>query len=300
MKVLYAADVLAAMNAIARGELESSGELIENCRALATQPIEREVHFAAWRELFVSGRKISAAMNFLRAAGWLARYPELERMVECKQDPEWHPEGDVWNHTLCCLDAFAADRDSRQAGEAEDVIVGFAVLCHDFGKPSCTRYDPVRKRIRSLGHDDEGVAPTETFLRRLTDDERFIAQVLPLVRLHMRPFAMWRDKSSDGAIRRVIRQVEKMERLIRVAIADDMGRPPFPSEPEPFRWLEQETARIAAADSAPKPFVQGRDLLAMGMKPGPEFKRILDATYAAQLDGKISDLESGLAFVRSL
>ncbi|MBQ0031906.1 MAG: polynucleotide adenylyltransferase, partial [bacterium] len=85
-----------------------------------------------------------------------------------------------------------------------------------------------------------------------------------------------------------------------VAAADDAGRPPFPSEPEPLQWLAREAERLRVADSAPKPIVQGRDLIALGMKPGVEFGRILKAAYEAQLDGAFGDLEGGVEYVRSL
>ena len=104
---------------------------------------------------------------------------------------------------------------------------------------------------------------------------------------------MWRDKSSDGAIRRLAAKVVRIDRLIRVAAADDAGRPPL-------KWLAEQAERLRVADSAPKSIVQGRDLIALGMKPGVGFGRILKAAYEAQLDGKFSDLEGGLAYVRAL
>ena len=176
------------------------------------------------------------------------------------------------------------------------MLVGLAVLCHDFGKPDCTFYDPVKKRIRSLGHDERGVEPTLSFLKRLTNEERLLKEIPPLVRLHMRPFAMWKDKSSDGAIRRLAAKVVRIDRLLRVAAADDAGRPPFPSEPEPLKWLAEQTKRLAGEDSAPKPIVRGRDLIAHGIKPGPAMGKILAALYDAQLDGAFSDLMSGLKY----
>ena len=122
-------------------------------------------------------------------------------------------------------------------------------------------------------------------------------EVPPLVRLHMRPFAMWRDKASDGAIRRLAANVVRLDRLIRVAAADDAGRPPFPSEPEPLEWLAMRAKELEVADAAPKPLVMGRDLMALGMKPGPGFGRILKAAYEAQLDGRFSTREEGIAMV---
>jgi len=181
----------------------------------------------------------------------------------------------------------------------EDLIVGFAVLCHDFGKPLCTRYDPVAKRIRSRGHDEEGVGPTLSFLRRLTNEERILREVPPLVRLHMRPFAMWRDRSGDGAIRRLAAQVVRIDRLLRVAAADDAGRPPFPRQPEHLSWLAEQAERLAIADAAPKPIVQGRDLIALGLRPGPEFGRLLAVCFDAQLDGAFADLAGGICYLKS-
>ena len=157
----------------------------------------------------------------------------------------------------------------------------------------------MKKRIRSLGHDEEGAEPTLSFLRRLTNEERLLTEVPPLVRLHMRPFAMWKDKSTDGAIHRLAATVVRIDRLIRVAAADDEGRPPYPSEPEPLRWLAEQAERLRVADAAPKPIVQGRDLIALGMKPGVEFGRILKAAYEAQLDGQFFDLKGGIEYVRN-
>ena len=294
--------VLRGMQFVARFDLTPAPETIAICRGMTPENLARERLFEEWTKLLTKGVKISKGLAFLRDVGWVKYYPELERLIGCRQDPEWHPEGDVWNHTCCCLDAFARGRDQGSGirDQAEDLVVGFAVLCHDFGKPACTAYDPVKRRIRSLGHDEEGVEPTLSFLRRLTNEERLLKDVPPLVRLHMRPFAMWRDRSSDGAIRRLAAKVVRIDRLIRVAAADDAGRPPFPSEPEPLRWLAEQAERLRVADSAPKPIVQGRDLIALGMKPGVEFGKILKSAYEAQLDGKFGDLEGGIEYVKKL
>ena len=332
--------VLRGMQFVARFDLDPAPETVEICRGMTPEGLAPERLFGEWAKLLTEGVKISKGLSFLKDVGWTQYYPELERLIGCKQDPEWHPEGDVWNHTCCCLDAFAAMRqrqclssevfESLSSGKLDhsktqklnnsnndDLIVGLAVLCHDFGKPACTSYDPVKKRIRSLGHDEEGVEPTLSFLRRLTNEERLLKEVPPLVRLHMRPFAMWRDKSSDGAIRRLAAKVIRIDRLIRVAAADAMGigsdrvdkgssRFGDPGQTlkdpnlEPLKWLAEQAERLQVADSAPKPIVQGRDLIALGMKPGVEFGRILKAAYEAQLDGKFSDLKGGIEYVEKL
>jgi len=288
--------VLRGMQFVARFGLKAAPETIAICKTMTSENLAQERLMGEWSKLLLQGKQISKGLDFLRETGWVKYYPELAALIGCEQDPEWHPEGDVWNHTCCCLDAFALERDSC----SEDLIVGLAVLCHDFGKPACTRFDPVKKRIRSLGHDEEGVAPTLSFLRRLTNEERILKEVPPLVKFHMRPYAMWKDKSSDGAIRRLAAKVVRIDRLLRVAAADDAGRPPFPSEPEPLLWLAEQAKRLAVEDAAPKPIVMGRHLIELGLKPGPDFKRIIDACYEAQLDGKFADIEHGLEYLHHL
>ena len=283
--------VLRGMQFVARFGLEPALETIDICRTMTPEGLAPERLMGEWTKLFVSGRAISRGLNFLRAVGWVRYYPELEKLIGCKQDPEWHPEGDVWNHTLECLDRFAAARDADGWPADESLLVGLAVLCHDFGKPACTRYDPVKKRIRSLGHDEAGVEPTLAFLRRLTNEERLLRDVPPLVRMHMRPFAMWRDKSSDGAIRRLATHVCSIESLVRVSRADT-------TLPEACDWLVAQAKRLAVEAAAPKPLVRGRDLIALGMKPGPQMGAILKTAFDAQLDGAFATTEDGINWLR--
>ena len=291
--------VLRGMQFVARFGLEPAPETIEICRAMTPEGLAPERLMEEWSKLLVKGVRISRGLEFLRATGWVKYYPELAALIGCKQAPEWHPEGDVWNHTLCCLDAFACERDEKYPGEDEEnLLVALAVLCHDFGKPACTRFDSKKDRIVSRGHDEAGVAPTRAFLARLTNEERLLKEVPPLVQLHMRPFAMWKSHSTDSAIRRLAAKVGRIDRLLRVAAADDRGRPPFPPQPEHLEWLAREAERLAVAAAAPKPIFLGRHLIALGRSPGPDFKPILDAVFEAQLDGKFSDLEGATEYYR--
>jgi tRNA nucleotidyltransferase (CCA-adding enzyme) len=290
--------VLRGMQFVARFGLAPAPETTAVCRTMTPEGLPRERQFEEWAKLLTAGVRISAGLTFLRETGWIAHYPELAALIGCRQDPDWHPEGDVWNHTLCCLDAFAAARDARGRESGEDLLVGLAVLCHDFGKPATTSYDPARRRVRSLGHDEAGVAPTLSFLRRLTDETRLLREVPPLVRHHMRPFALWKDNSGENAVRRLAAEVVRIDRLLRVAAADDGGRPPFPPEPAPLVWLAEQAERLRVKDSAPKPLVQGRDLIAAGLTPGRIFGVLLRRCYEAQLDGVFSDRDGAMAFLR--
>lgn len=282
--------VLRGMQFIARFGLRPAQETIRLCRTMTPEGLAPERLMGEWSKLLVQGTWISHGLAFLRSVNWVFHYPELKRTIGCRQDPEWHPEGDVWNHTLDCLDRFARRRDAERDPEDEALLVGLAVLCHDFGKPSCTRYDPAKRHIRSLGHDEAGVAPATSFLRRLTREERLLRDVPELVRLHMRPYAMWRAQSSDAAVRRLATQVCSIEALVRVAAADNTGE-------EACQWLLSAAHRLAVSDAAPKPLVQGRDLIARGLRPGPRFGEILKRAYEAQLDGQFATTADGLAYL---
>lgn len=289
--------VLRGMQFTARFDLDPAPETVALCRSMAIENLPPERLAAEWGKLLTKGRAIGKGLGFLRATGWTRHFPELEALIGCAQDPHWHPEGDVWNHTCLCLDAFARHRTGDLD---EDLIVGLAVLCHDFGKPATTRWDPAKKRLRSLGHDEAGVGPTRAFLRRLTNEERILREVPPLVQCHMRPFAMWKDRAGDAAIRRLAVKVGRIDRLLRVAQADDEGRAPGAAAGatggEELRWLAAEAERLRVAAEVPKPILMGRHLVQMGYKPSISFKKMLDLSFDAQLEGKFGDLPGALAY----
>ena len=215
----------------------------------------------------------------------------------CSQDPRYHPEGDVWIHTLHCLDVFASE---RVADPWEDLVVGLAVLCHDLGKPQTTT-EAEDGRIRALKHEKVGVKVAEKFLARLTEQRKLVRQVLPLVAEHMAPSMLERAGSSDAAVRRLAKRVGRIDRLLRVARADALGRPPLDSNPFPAGpWLAEKAQRLEVVDHAPDALVLGRDLLDMGWQPGPHFQGILDRVYRAQLDGKFSTNEGGRDYARKV
>ena len=282
--------VLRGMQFVARFGLEPAPETVAICRTVEIEGLPPERLFEEWAKLLTKGVEIGRGLEFLRATGWVKYFPELERLIGCRQDPAWHPEGDVWEHTKLCLDAFAR----RRVGDAaEDLVVGLAVVCHDFGKPATTATDPVTGHIRSLGHDEAGVEPTLSFLRRLTNEERILREVPPLVKCHMQPFALWRAHAGDAAVRRLALKVVRIDRLLRVARADDEGRPPElaggTSGGADLRWLGDAAERLRIAAAAPKPILMGRHLIALGYRPSAQFKVWLDACFDAQLEGAFAD-----------
>lgn len=280
--------VLRGMQFVARFNLDAAPETIELCRQMTMEGLPPERLYAEWEKLLLKGIKISKGLDFLRETGWVRYFPELNALIDCEQEPEWHPEGDVWNHTCMCLDVFA---ENRTGDDIEDLTVGFAVLCHDLGKPATTKH--MDGRIRSLGHDTVGVKPTLAFLRRLTNEERILKEVPPLVKSHMSPYALWKSNAGDAAIRRLAVKVIRIDRLCRVTYADNFGRAIEEKSDVEIKWLLDQAERLRIKDSAPKPLMMGRDLIEMGLTPSPKFGEILSKCFEAQLEGVFSDREGG-------
>ena len=288
--------VLRGMQFISRFDLSPSQETIEICKSMEIENLAPERIFAEWKKLVLEGTNMSAGLNFLKDTAWIKYFPELASLINCKQDPEWHPEGDVWTHTLHCMDVFARERINE---EWEDLVVGFAVLCHDLGKPLTTKIGE-DGRIRSPLHEPKGEGPTRSFLSRMTNQQDLQEQVVPLVRRHLTPRTFYKDEASDGAIRRLANKVKRIDRLVRVASADIQGRPPRNDEFPEGPWLIKRAEELKVKDSEPKPIILGRHLIERGLKPSPEFGPILEQCFEEQLDGTFKDLEGGLSFLDDL
>jgi len=286
--------VLRAMQFAARFDFCVAPSTVALCRGLSAEHLPTERIGGEWEKMLLKGHKISRGLEFLRSCGWSADYPELEALVDCRQDPRWHPEGDVWTHTLKCLDAFAHERVGERE---EDLVVGLAVLCHDLGKATHTVFRD--GRWRSPEHEAGGGEPAEHLLARLTRETRLVKPVLTLVGTHMRPYQLYRGGAGSSAVRRLARQVTRIDRLVRVARADARGREGFEDDPFPAgAWLLERAASLDVTDARPQPLVLGRDLLALGMPPGPAMGALLDRLFEAQLDDHFTDRETGLALAR--
>jgi tRNA nucleotidyltransferase (CCA-adding enzyme) len=288
--------VLRGMQFASRFHLFATPETIDICQTMDLEGLANERIFDEWKKLLLKGKSISHGLTFLKQTNWLSFFPELMNLVNCQQDPEWHPEGDVWTHTLHCMDAFA----KKRIGDPwEDLIVGFATLCHDFGKPQTTVIE-TDGRIRSPKHESVGERPTQSFLERLTNQKEIIEQVIPLVKRHLAPRTFFIDKAGDSAIRRLARQVLRIDRLVRVAEADIAGRPPRKDEFPEGKWLLERAEKLRIKATAPEPIIQGRHLIKKGCKPGPNFSPILKNCFEAQLDGKFNKIEQGLTYLEQL
>jgi tRNA nucleotidyltransferase (CCA-adding enzyme) len=190
--------------------------------------------------------------------------------------------------------------DDLDRGRAAAIMLG--ALCHDLGKPSTTA--TVDGRIRSLGHEEAGVAPATTLLDRLNihtiDGFDVRHTVLGIVAHHLKPGAFKKSASpvSDGAFRRLAQKVD-LELLARVARADCLGRTGT-FDCSAMDWFLERARALGVEHAPPAPFVMGRHILSLGVPPGPRVGEILKQIYERQLDGEIRSVEDGLTMARLL
>jgi tRNA nucleotidyltransferase (CCA-adding enzyme) len=195
--------------------------------------------------------------------GWYALL--IEALVGCPQDPHGtRRRPDPRSHAL--------DLRRRAAQARDDLVVGFAVLCHDLGKPATTREEA--GRITSHGHEPLGAELCRHFLARLTDERDLADEVAPLVAANLVPAQLHRQAAGDAAIRRLARRVGRIDRLVRVAAADHAGRPPRQEPFEAGAWLLARARALEVESAAPRPLVIGRQRVALGREPGPDFEPI--------------------------
>jgi len=287
-------------------EIEPETDALRRTIDLSDLPAER-----IWGELeklLLRAQRPSLGLYWLRELGALKLFPEIEALIDVAQDPEWHPEGDVFIHTR-----LAADRAREMIDDlpyAKQVTVMLAIIAHDFGKPSTTEF--LEGRWRSRGHEEAGVGPTENFLDRLRihrlDGYDVRAQVIALVRDHLKPgeFYKKRDEVGDGAFRRLARKCE-LDLLYRVAKADSIGRnsEDIPREQwvytgESQDWFIQKARELAVEQKPPAPLLLGRHLLELGLEPGPQMGEITKRVYELQLDGTVRSLEDAQNVVKKM
>lgn len=293
---------LRAVQLAARFELSVEPGTAALCAALPLGELPAERVFGEIEKLLRKAARPSRGLALLRAWRMLSTVaPELLPLETTPQDRDWHPEGDVWTHTLQVVDEAAGLCADLAADAPRHLAVMLAALCHDLGKPMTTRFED--GRIRSRGHEEAGLGPTTELLDRWHVhslhgyDVR--AQVLGLVAHHLKPGQLYdeRERVSDGAIRRLARKCEP-DLLYRVAKADCLGRRPGRFEPVAMEWFRERVRQLDVAVSPPAPLLHGRDLIELGMKPGPELGRVLKAVYERQLDGAVSSVDEALAEAR--
>ena len=300
--------VLRAAQFAARFEFRVDPETVELCRAIDLTDLPAERIWGELEKMLLRAERPSIGLGWLHALGVLEKiFPEIHALIDVPQDPEWHPEGDVFVHTRLTVDQARQTIDNLSY--PRQVTVMLAALAHDFGKPATTEF--IEGRTRSRGHEAAGVPPTESFLTRINvhtiDGYDVRNQVIALVREHLKPgeFYKRRDEVGEGAFRRLAKRCEP-DLLYRVAKSDSLGRnaPWVPQEKwygsEAQEWFIQRARELNVEQRAPEPLLLGRHLLALGLEPGPRIGEVTSAVYEMQLDGRVRTVDEAIEEARKL
>jgi tRNA nucleotidyltransferase (CCA-adding enzyme) len=293
--------VLRALQFAARFDLAAEDATKDICRRIPLDDLPAERVWGEIEKLLLRAGRPSIGLALARELDVTTRLlPEVHALIDCPQEPEWHPEGDVWIHTLMVIDEARQRNADLDRARLATVMLG--ALCHDLGKPLTTAV--IDGRIRSLGHEDAGVAPATRVLDRLNvnsvDNFDVRTQVLGITAHHLKPGAFYkvRDELTDGAFRRLAVKVD-MELLARVARADCLGRTGN-FDCSAMDWFLDRARALGVEHKPPAPILMGRHLLELGVPPGPAMGQILKAVYELQLDGVVADLETAVTKAREL
>lgn len=219
------------------------------------------------------------ALELMDETGLLEQVlPEISRMKGVRQPPEFHPEGDVFQHTLLIAD--------RLKGASPTLALG--TLLHDVGKPATITYED---RVRFNNHDKIGAEIAEQICRRLRMSNHDTERIVWLVAQHMRLAHAPQMRASK--LKRFVREPGFPE-LLELGRIDCLASH---GDTRTIEWIENYANAIPPEVVRPKPLLTGDDLIEMGYTPGPLFKEILTAVEDAQLDGYIATTESARAFV---
>jgi len=291
--------VLRALQFAARFELSVDAETRDILRAIPLDDLPPERVWGEIEKLLLQAARPSIGFALARDLGIVHRcWPELAALIDCPQEYEWHPEGDVWIHTLMVIDEARKRIEGLDRGPAAAMMLG--AVCHDLGKPAATAV--IDGRIRSPGHEEGGVAPATALLDRWNvqslDGYDVRRAVLGLVAHHLKPSAFKKAPTpvSDGAFRRLAQKVD-LELLARFAKADCHGRA-GDFDCSAMDWFLARARALGVEHHPPAPLVLGRHLIELGVSPGPRMGEILRQVYERQLDGEVQTLEQGLLAAR--
>ncbi|MCR4256535.1 MAG: HD domain-containing protein [Candidatus Uhrbacteria bacterium] len=267
-----------------------------------------------WKKLLLKSPKPSVGLELMRTLGLIRRnYPELHALIDTPQEPEWHPEGDVWIHTMMVIDEAARIARREFASDDERLQVIMGAFCHDLGKPSTTAMGEKEgvPRIRSMGHEEAGVEPTQALFDRLAFGESVRHASIASAKDHLKPGMLWRqlekgvlsDTTYANAVRKLIKRTKPTGWRVLLAISesDHFGRGLPGAEREPYLAGERFTRTVEEhrldAEGI-KPLLHGRDLMPLGCEPGPLMGRLLKEIERLRDEGKIKTKKDALAFVR--
>ena len=296
---LFVQDPLRALRAMqllarkARTVDDKTMQLIRGMVDIFPELAKERVH-EEFRKLLLKAESPSVGLEFLRESGWIVHFPELNDLIGCEQHPEWHPEGDVWVHSMHTVDSAAWVRDNASLPDGWTEAFMFGTLCHDVGKPSTTitpemvANDEAPKELlwTARFHDRAGMPIVDTFLRRMMEERDLITKTTAIVGEHMQPWNLFQGGARKSRWKLLHNRI-RLDVLGWMCKCDSCGGPDVNIGDPDF---EHETSKMCwdyFSDLGPtpiEPILMGRHLIAAGVEPGPRFGPALRSAFEAQIE----------------
>ncbi|MBR6427976.1 MAG: tRNA nucleotidyltransferase [Clostridia bacterium] len=264
--------VLRAAQFSARFGFDVDPGTAELCRGISLRDLSRERVFSETEKALLKSSRPSVFFEFLRNVGHLSVwFTELERTAGVPQDVRYHPEGDVWTHTMQVLDRCVEYRNATR------YPLGFmmSAVCHDFGKSLCTEI--TYTGIHSYGHETAGLPLAETFIRRLTDERALRDYVLDLVEHHMKPGILAISNAPVKSSNRMFDGVSDPDALVFLSLSDGEY------DGKKAAYLLERLAVYREYMS--RTYVTGQDLIQAGLDPSEHFSEYLKYAHKLRLAG---------------
>lgn len=289
--------VLRGMQFAARFGFQLAPETAVMCRRLCGEftALSPERVWGEWEKWATKSRFPSLGLRVLDATGWLVCFPELAALRGTPQHPDWHREGDVFEHVMSVVDQMALIVSEKRLSEQDRLTLMFAALLHDVGKP-LTLIEREPGIWLSLGHSEAGVPLAQCFLETMKAPGRLVELVLPLVREHQAHMQLPRGETpSDTLVRQLAYRLKPTKMrlwgdLVAADTNDQVAHSPQP-------WLDA-AKRLGIDNTPPKPLLQGRDLIALGMESGREMGEILKIAFETQLNGEFLTHEEATVWLK--
>lgn len=275
--------VLRAAQFAARFDMRIDASTVELCRTMQLEHLPHERIAEETKKALLKAKRPSLYFRALREMGQLKGwFDEVDALIGVEQNPCFHPEGDVFEHTMLVLDSAAALRDRA----SWSLGLMLSALCHDMGKPKAT-FRLETGRIVSYGHENEGIAVAAAFLDRVFHEKRLRQYVLNMVKLHMRPGSLLNANAKQKSFTKLFDESCCPVDLCLLAQSDWEGS----TGGEPFATVEDRLAGHLQRfeELMARPYVKGDDLIAAGVEPGPKMGEVLAFAHKVRLAGVEKD-----------
>ncbi|HEX4069482.1 MAG TPA: HD domain-containing protein [Candidatus Babeliales bacterium] len=293
------------MQFIGRFEMQPDNELNTLCMQMDISHVSRERIEEEFKKLFLLSQRPSLGIRWLYTIGRLQDVlPELAATVGVEQNPQYHPEGDVFEHSMQAVDAAATIAHTYD-NDFDKLVLLYAALCHDLGKVTTTR--EVDGVIKSIGHEKESKKLTRIMLKRITHNIDIMNAVSSLVLYHMTPLQFIANNAKLPAYKRLANKLAhnvNVLMLIDLCIADKRGRNGDGCEPltcdfPDVELFREKVLQAGVATSTIEPILKGADLFDF-VQPGPYMGRLLLLAYEKQIDEDITDKSILKEYVRKI